>query len=464
MSIIQLMFFSLLKAIFVIFLFFGISPITFAEELPPKPEQPLYLTSTQPEHLNPEYWINKLPNPDKLLKTPEELKVYNDKLNATIPQRQDIFKMDYTRSGRPIRGQLQLEYDTLSGRILLDENNVRIPKSYFETTIKPRVNIQAVPSRVETGWGVATQDTSVRALPTMKKMIEGVGDIEFDQLQFTLIKTWTPVAILHSSAGGDWYYIRAPYTRGWVKAEDIALFPNREEIRKRLQDDDFVTVTGPEVMIYGDPQFQTELLEVSMGTELPLLDNTPGGWVVSVPKRSPGGKVELIPGYLKPKSDTSFRHLPLTQRNLINQAFKLLGARYGWGGQYKGRDCSGFTHDVFLSLGLAMPRNSGEQGKVGNILGTFEPFESTVEKAQILKQATPATTLLRMPMHLMLYLGEENGHFYIIHSTWAERINMDKNADLKRRINQVVVTDTSLNGKSYLGSLFDRTVSINEVV
>ena len=36
-------------------------------------------------------------------------------------------------------------------------------------------------------------------------------------------------------------------------------------------------------------------------------------------------------------------------------------------------------------------------------------------------------------------------------------------SDEKKRINQVVVSDTSLNGNSYLGSLFDRTISINEL-
>jgi len=68
-----------------------------------------------------------------------------------------------------------------------------------------------------------------------------------------------------------------------------------------------------------------------------------------------------------------------------------------------------------------------------------------------------------MPKHQMIYLGTVNDQFYVIHSTWAERTGEDKAADEKNRINQVVVSDLELNGRSWVGSLFDRILSINEV-
>ena len=127
-----------------------------------------------------------------------------------------------------------------------------------------------------------------------------------------------------------------------------------------------------------------------------------------------------------------------------------------------GRDCSGFTHDVFLSLGLDMPRDSKDQALVGTQLGHFESFQDTEGKVQVLRSATPGITLLRKPLHLMLYLGEVDGQFFIIHSTWAERVS--KTSDEKNRINQVIVSDMTLNGKSYVGSLFDRIEAITELL
>jgi len=48
------------------------------------------------------------------------------------------------------------------------------------------------------------------------------------------------------------------------------------------------------------------------------------------------------------------------------------------------------------------------------------------------------------------------------HNGWSKGVFFLER-DAKNRINQVIVSDTSLNGKSYLGSLLERTVSINEV-
>ena len=436
-------------------------PSLWAENLPPLPKGPLLLTSVTQEQLSPEYWINRLPDPNKPIKTPEQLKRFNEEIDAMIPERVDIFKLPAKQSGKQIRDQLEFEYTTVKGRILFGVDNKRISSSLFEENIKPLVQWSEVPNQVDVKWGVATRSTSVRALPTMVKMLEEIGDIEFDQLQFTLIKLWTPVAILHVSSDRKWCYLQAPYVRGWVWAGDIAIFPSREELRKLAKADDFLAVTGDDIPIFLDRSFKNRQLEASMGSILPLSGKTDTAYVVWMPLRRADGRVILRRSYVKLGSDVSRRFLTLTQANVIRQAFKLVGARYGWGGMYNGRDCSGFIHDVFLSLGVDMPRDSEQQAFVGTQLGHFEPFQDGAGKRQALRSGTPALTLLRMPLHLMLYLGEVNGQFYVIHSTWAERVSMT--SDEKVRINQVVVSDLSLNGRSYVGSLFDRVISINEV-
>jgi cell wall-associated NlpC family hydrolase len=64
--------------------------------------------------------------------------------------------------------------------------------------------------------------------------------------------------------------------------------------------------------------------------------------------------------------DTAPDYLPLTRANVIRQAFKFLGERYGWGHSFNARDCSGFTNDVYRSFGILMPPNSGAQVQVRN--------------------------------------------------------------------------------------------------
>ncbi|HXV27521.1 MAG TPA: SH3 domain-containing protein [bacterium] len=433
----------------------------FPDGLPPMPAGPLLLTSDRPEHLSADYWINRLPNPDHVIKTQAEMEDFNRYIRSMVKDQRDIFDMGTTRSGSPVRSQIELEYGAVKNRLLFDVAGDRIPASLFTERIRPLIQPEKIPSQIKIRFAAAIRATSVRSLPTDVVMLEEIDDVEFNQLQFTLIKLWTPVAIYHTSSDGRWYYIQAPYTRGWVKARDIAVFSSREQLRKFAKPRDFLVVTGESIPVYHDPDFRAVNQQTSMGTILPLAGSTEGAYSVWMPVRGSDGGVIMKEGYVRLNADVSEGFLPYTQRNVLHQAFKLLGARYGWGGTYGGRDCSGFTQDVFLTVGMDMPRASKNQGYVGTQISHFDPYYHADAKTQFLREAIPGITLLRMSSHQMIYIGEENGKFYVIHSTWAERISYT--SDEKRRINQVVVSDLSLNGDSYLGSLFDRMISMNEL-
>ncbi len=452
-----------------IFLFllavFFIFPALYAEEeLPPLPKGPMILTSATPAMQSPEYWIKRIPGAEKPIKTMDQVKHFNEEIKTMVPENIDVLKIEKRRPGKTVMDQLQLEYDTLKNRKLFDANDKVVPKSFFEE-IRPLMQIDQVPSKIKVKWGVATRATSVRAIPTMVKMIEGPGDYEFDQLQFTLIKLWTPVAIYHHSSDEKWFYIQAPYVRGWVKAKDIAIFSSRDDLKTRLKTGSSLVVTGESVRVFRDETLKDVYQRPSMGTVIPMASSktSEGPYAVWMPYRKEGGSVGLTKCFISRKSDVAKGFPVYSQANVIRQAFKLLGARYGWGGMYNGRDCSGFLHDVFLSFGIDMPRDSKQQAMIGTQLGYFEPFQNETERKAVLRSARPGITLLKMPKHQMIYLGMVNDQFYAIHSTWAERTGDDREKDEKNRINQVVVSDLELNGRSYLGSLFDRILSINEV-
>ncbi len=450
-------FFKLLAAAWIVLL-----PVSsFAEELPPLPKGPLILTSVKPEQLKPEYWIKRLPDANKVLKTPKELESFNQDIRAIVRDQVDIFSLPSKRKGARIREVIELQYETLKGRKLFGLDDKYIQPDFFEREVKPVENWEGIPETIETRWGAAVRQASVRALPTDVKMLEEKGDIEFDQLQFTQIKLWTPVAILHESSDGKWYFIQAMYARGWIKSEDVAVFKNRNPLKKYAKSSSFLVVTGESVPVYADSAFTRKLQSPSMGTLINLESVTPDAYAVRLPKRKEDGSAMLKRAYIKASADVSTDFLPFTQANIIRQAFKLLGARYGWGGTYNGRDCSGFTQDVFLGMGVEMPRGSKEQSFTGTQLDHYAYKEDTEKKKEMLDNAVPGITLLRMPHHMMIFLGKDNGQYYVIHCTWAERYSMT--SDAKNRINQVVVSDLTLNGKSYLGGLFERIISANEI-
>src|SRR3546814_7378157 len=63
------------------------------------------------------------------------------------------------------------------------------------------------------------------------------------------------------------------------------------------------------------------------------------------------------------RTDTLFPYTTLfrSRANLIRQAFKFLGERYGWGHSYGTRDCSGFVSEIYRSFGVQLPRNTSAQ-------------------------------------------------------------------------------------------------------
>lgn len=465
------------KNLFLLFIFLSVLSTAWSdEEMPFLPKGPLLLTSATPAMQEPEYWIKRIPNAEKPIKTMDQLNHFNNEIHGMINECVDIFQLDRVRPGKQISSVLQFEFDTLRNRKLFGVDDKYIKKEFFDEEVKPLLQIDKVPEKIRMKWGVATRATSIRALPVDVKMLEEKGDVEFDQLQFTLIKLWTPVGIFHKSSDGKWFYVQAPYVRGWVKAKDIAVFPERDDIKKYLRLGRFLVVTGESVRVFRDAALQEMIYRPTMGTILPVVlsaekaeqkevssEKSPGPYTVWFPIRKNDGSVGLVKSYISRKSDVTKGYPAYSQANVIRQAFKLLGARYGWGGQYNGRDCSGFVHDVFLSLGIDFPRDSKQQALIGTQLGFYKPFQDEQEKTRVLRSARPGITLLKMPHHQMIYIGMVNDQFYVIHSTWAERTGQDQLRDEKRRINQVVVSDLELNGRSYLGSLFDRIVSMNEV-
>jgi len=150
--------------------------------------------------------------------------------------------------------------------------------------------------------------------------------------------------------------------------------------------------------------------------------------------------------------------LPYTQENVARQAFKMLHHPYGWGDRQGGRDCSRFIMGLFRTFGILMPRNSKEQAMVGIDPGSLggKPLQ---EKQRFLDRSIPLATTLRLPGHIMLYLGKDDGIHYAIHSIWGIQ-KSGKAGPALQKIGSVVVSDLSLGDKGPNRSLLDRITDI----
>ena len=117
-------------------------------------------------------------------------------------------------------------------------------------------------------------------------------------------------------------------------------------------------------------------------------------------------------------------------------------------------------------MGVTLPRNSGPQSRVGKILATFPKKGNEEKKKEILNQAVPSTTFVKLDNHIMLYLGRVAGHHYVIHATagYRRRGGFTKRVMKRDKVIttfRVVVSDMDLGKGSRRGSLFERMVSMN---
>jgi cell wall-associated NlpC family hydrolase len=188
-----------------------------------------------------------------------------------------------------------------------------------------------------------------------------------------------------------------------------------------------LVVTGSGVRtVFAPSRPQLSQLPLDMGTHLPWLADWPrdepvsgqatyAAWVVQLPMRDAHGDLQLVPALIPRGQDVRAGDLPLSRANLLRQAFKLLGERYGWGHDYDGRDCSGFLSEVFASFGVRMPRNTGDQAK--SPVFAHEAFDDATSRATRMRAiaALQPGDLVHVPGHVLMVVGFEHGEPWVIH-------------------------------------------------
>src|SRR5690606_24676347 len=123
--------------------------------------------------------------------------------------------------------------------------------------------------------------------------------------------------------------------------------------------------------------------------------------VVELPVRGDDGRLSFAPALLPRSADVAHDYLPLTGANLLRQAFKFLGERYGWGHSYNARDCSGFVSENYRGFGVLVPRNTSAQA-VSPALNrlAFDAGDSHEARVRALREARVGD-LVYIPGHVM---------------------------------------------------------------
>ncbi len=408
------------------------APQTPAEpEVPAQPEPPALPTvsgdrdpfnRTWGEMQSADFWIALCDDPQAERMTPQQIREYNSSLALM--------------SGVNVEN-LDTWPETLSRSELLLELNYYdpAPSSDYYTGIDPITadqraqlrdnrNEAAVADSNPVRYGFVTENLILRTYPSDLPLYDYSGDTEYDKAAETALKIWEPVLVLHTSADSQWLLVRAYDYLGWVKTHQVALCDRDQwdEVRADIRDA-CLTVLAPRLAMDGafyNPGQDSVILK--MGTILPLEKQSNGAdnacdencWIVRLPGRDENGNLQLISARIPKNEDVIRGSLPYTTENVLRQVFKLLGHRYGWGGLVEGWDCSSICQDVYRTMGLMIPRNSGNQRQIP---GAVQVQNKAVADKQALLQEMLPGAMPELPGHQTMYIGTYEGESYVIHST-----------------------------------------------
>ncbi|HVI26498.1 MAG TPA: SH3 domain-containing protein [Xanthomonadaceae bacterium] len=376
-------------------------------------------------YLAPDFWIARLQQPDAVVFDRARIAANNARLVEVDDSLHDLAALPATLD----RAQVAHWIEGLSRRptrTLYGEDHRPVAAGALDAIVA-NAALDAIPASQPTRYGLAVRRAALRSFPTALRVFSSDDDTDIDRFQESALFPGTPVAIVHASRDGSWLFVVSPRYAAWVEADAIAEGA-KDAVLGYAAKAPYRVVTGAKVRTVFTPEEpRVSELQLDMGVRVPLADVAADkpvngqhpytAWPVELPVRNADGSLGFAPALVQRNADTASDYLPLTRANLIRQAFKFLGERYGWGHSYNARDCSGFVSEVYRSMGVLLPRNTSDQGVspgLDHVRFTDKDGRATREAAA---RALEVGDLVYIPGHVMMVIGRIGDVPYVIHDT-----------------------------------------------
>ncbi|RNM12498.1 C40 family peptidase [Nocardioides pocheonensis] len=150
---------------------------------------------------------------------------------------------------------------------------------------------------------------------------------------------------------------------GWVPRRQITATPPRAAAQ-------LATVTSRTAWVRTDDSAARRVVEVSFGTNLPVVEQVPGYVRVTMPR----GSVRRLPTAAVVVHDRNQPAIAPSRAGVVRTAKSFLGLQYLWGGLSGfGLDCSGLTWLSHRVHGITTPRDALPQSQHGRVVTTRQP-------------------------------------------------------------------------------------------
>lgn len=420
--------------------------------LPPPPDAgaPLpYVIGLHEGYLAPDYWAARVAQPDALLLDRDQIRAQNARMQAQDPHIQDIAALP----ARLPAAQVRTAITALSrwpATALYDGQGQPITPATRQR-IEANLALAAVPAQTAPRYGLVVRRAALRTFPSATRVFSTPGDTDIDRFQESALFPGDAVAVIHRSADGRWLFVHSQRYSAWIAAEAVASGDKASVLGYGAAGPARVITGATAFTAYTPDEPRVSRLQLDMGVRVPVLADWPAdapvngqqphaGWVVQLPVRDANGQLQLVPALLPRSQDTAPDYLPLTPRRLLQQAFKFLGERYGWGHDYDARDCSGYVSEIYRSFGVLLPRNTGAQASSPALDRlSFGPGDDAAHRDRAVATAQVGD-LVYIPGHVMMILGHVDGRTWVIHDVAGGSWRDASGTRVQARLNGVSVT------------------------
>ena len=424
-----------------------------------------YLPEVTKEMSSPSYWTDET----EVFMSYEEIKEINKKtISANGTNMYDLASHSATVNGISLNESLKKSSSAdaeyfLSWTYL--SNGKRATKKDFDKMIENTQNPDAKETQ-KVLYGIATRRTELLSFPTEEAIIDSADDPDIDNRYLVGIRVNEPVVITSKSKDGKFYLAKNFCCSGWIPSDCVAICKDKQEWLSawEIDNEDALVVWGDKVYTeYSNSGRETSELMLTMGTVLRLANDVNpndlvdlraayNNYVVWIPIRNEDGSYSKKLTLISESEAVSEGYLPLTKQNIARIAFSALGNVYGWGGGLKSEDCSGYIRNIYKCFGFELARNTNWQTAMP--MAKLEMKNMAKEERIKILDELPFGTILYFSGHEMMYIGKENGNYYVISSIGV--IMQPENPKVRQRIGSVVINTLDLkraNGNTWLDEL-----------
>jgi len=407
------------------------------------------VVDVEPQHLQSAFWIARIGDADRVLMDARAIAAHNAALLRDDPAVHDLAGLPAVLARAEVAERISA-LSSLPQRTLYDASGTPVGASVLRALLD-NAAIAAIPEKIPLRFGMVTARADMRTFPGTLRVFSSADDSDIDRFQETALFPGTPLALLHESRDGHWWFAVGPLYAAWIEKRHVAV-GERDTILAYQTRSPFVVVTGARVRTVYNPELPAvSEFPLEMGARVPLRADWPAdkpvhgqhpytSWVLDLPVRRADGSLDFAPALLQRNAEVSPGYLPMTSANLVAQGFRFLGERYGWGHSYNARDCSGFVAEVYRSLGVLLPRNSRDQAHSPVLQDVAYDAAQEREQRIALLRTLEVGDLVYIPGHVMMVIGQTPAGPYVIHDTTGIGY-LDAEGRLQRvPLNQVAVT------------------------